>query len=153
MEFVSDPPKMCSVDCIYICIYDIYIYVCMVSNMKIHLDDPHWGPNRPKTWIAGSTSLCESDLAGDGDILGYFLGFLWAPQQIVGLVLFYWITDQNRPIIVGCLNLFYSFVIALLVRPRSFLVSLDPACDQLSSVQVSPAGWWLDYRGFWITLW
>ena len=44
MEFVSDPPKMCSVDCIYIyvyMIYYIYMYVCMVSNMKIHLDDPH----------------------------------------------------------------------------------------------------------------
>ena len=113
MEFVSDPPKMCSVDCIYIYIYIllllyiyiiyIYIYMCvcvLVSNMKIPLDDPHWGPNRPKTWIAGSTSLGESDLAGDiwryfGIFLGISLGT--ATDSWVGFVLLkYWPKQTNH---------------------------------------------------------
>ena len=89
----------------YYIYYILYIYMCVCIGFQ-H-ENPFWmipteAPTGRKLGLqAVRVSANPISLGISGDILGYFLGFLWAPQQIVGLVLFYWSTDQNRPIIVA----------------------------------------------------
>ena len=93
----------------------IYIYILVLLYIYIIYVCVYWFPTWKSLWMipteaptgrklglqAVRVSANPISLGISGDILGYFLGFLWAPQQIVGLVLFYWSTDQNRPIIVA----------------------------------------------------